>query len=166
MRLLKSVHIDENLSPQEVKQLNDLIIEFSDIFAADQSELSSTDVVTHVIDTGDSSPIKQHPRCIPFALRSKVDQLVTEMLDQGIVVPSKSPWASPVVLVAKKDSSMRFCVDYRRLNSVTKTDVFPLPRVEDSLDQLSRSRYFTMLDLAAGYWQVLVEPKSHENLHL
>ena len=120
------------------------------------------DVVTHVIDTGDSIPIKQHPRRIPFSLRSRVDQLVSEMLYQGIVVPSKSPWASPVVLVAKKDGSTRFCVDYRRLNAVTKTDVFPLPRVDDSLDQLSNSRYFTTLDLAAGYWQVLVEPKSRE----
>ena len=120
--LLKSVHLDENLSPEEVKQLSDLISEFSDIFAINQSELS---FVTHVIDTGDNSPIKQHPRRIPLALRDKVDQLVKEMLDQGIVVPSKSPWASPVVLIAKTDGSTRFCVDYRRLNSVTKTDVFP-----------------------------------------
>ena len=160
--LLKSVHVDNILSPQEVKQLNDLILEFSDIFALDQSELSSTDVVTYVIDTGDSMSIKQHPRRIPFALRSKIDQLVSEMLDQGIVVPSKSPWASPVVLVAKKDGSTHFCIDYWRLNSATKTDVFPLPRVDDSLDQFSKSRYFTTLDLAAGYWQVLVEPKSCE----
>ena len=87
-RLLKGVHIDNNLSPQEVKQLNDLILEFSDIFALDQAELSSTDVA---IDAGDSTPIKQHPRRIPFALRSIVDHLVSEMLDQGIVVPSKSP---------------------------------------------------------------------------
>ena len=160
--LLKSVHVDDNLTPQEVKQLNDLIIEFSDIFALDQSELSSIDVITHAIDTGDSAPIKQHPRRIPFALCSKVDHLVSEMLDQGIVVPSKSPWASPVVLITKKDSSTCFCIDYRHLNSVTKTGVFPLPRVDDSLDQLSNSRYFTTLDLAAGYWQVLVEPKSRE----
>ena len=159
---VQPVTLDDNLTPQEVKQLNDLILEFSDIFALDQSELSLTDVVTHAIDTGDSAPIKQHPRRIPFALRNKVDHLVSEMLDQGIVVPSKNPWASPVVLVAKKDGSTRFCVDYRRLNSVTKTDVFPLPRVDDSLDQLSNLHYFTTLDLAAGYWQVLVEPKSRE----
>ena len=106
--------MDDKLTPQESGQLSDLIAEFSDVFALDQCELSSTDVVTHVIDTGDSIPIKQHPRRIPFSLRSRVDQLVSEMLDQGIVVPSKSPWASPVVLVAKKDGSTRFCVDYRR----------------------------------------------------
>ena len=80
------------------------------------------------------------------------------MLDQGIVVPSKSLWASLVVLVAKKDGSKHFCVHCRRLKSVTK-NVFPLPRVDDSLDQLSK---FMTLDLAARYWQVLVEPKSHK----
>jgi hypothetical protein len=84
------------------------------------------------------------------------------MLDQVVVTPSKSPWGSPVVLVAKKDGSTRFFVDYRHLNATTKPDVFPLPRVDDSLDQLSRSKYFTTLDLAAGYWQVLVDPPSRE----
>ena len=67
------------------------------------SELGTTNVATHVIDTGDSAPIKQLPRHIPFILREKVDQLVKEMLDQGVVTPSKSPWGSPIVLVAKKD---------------------------------------------------------------
>ena len=146
-KLLKETHIEKSLCASEEQQLRDLITEFSDV-----SELGTTDCVTHVIDTGDHSPIKQHPRRIPFALRSKVDQLVGEMLEQGIVTPSKSPWSSPVVLVTKKDGSTRFCVDYCQLNSLTKTDVFPLPRVDDSLDQLAHSCFFTTLDLASGYW--------------
>ena len=81
------------------------------------------------------------------------------MLDQGVVSPSKSTWASLVVLVAKKDCSTCFYVEYHCLNSVTKTDVLPLPRVDD---QLSNSQYFTSLDLAAGNWQVLVDPQSRE----
>ena len=125
--LLKDTHIEESLSVEEIQQLKELIIELSDVFALDSSELGTTDHVTHIIDTGDSSPIKQHPCRIPFALRARVDQLVKEMRDQGVVTPSKSPWSSPVVLVAKKDGSTRFCIDYRQLNSVTKTDVFPLP---------------------------------------
>ena len=160
--LLKDTHIEDSLSVEEIQQLKVLHIEFSDVFALDSSELGTTDHVTHIIDTWDSSPIKQHPRRIPFALRAKVDQLVKEMLDQGVVTPSKSPWSSPVVLVGKKDGSTRFCVDYRQLNSVTKTDVFPLPRVNDSLDQLANPRFFTTLDLASGYWQVLVDAKSRE----
>ena len=122
----------------------------------------TTDLVTHVIDTGDCSRIKQPPRRIPFALRERVDQFIKDMLDQGVITPSKSPWGSPVVLVAKKDESTRFCIDYHRLNTVTKTDIFPLPRVDDSLDQLANSRFFTTLNLSAGYWQELVDPQSRE----
>ena len=88
-----------------MQQLKDLVLEFSNVFAIDQSELGTTDVVTHVIDMGNSAPIKQPPRRIPFALREKVDQLVKEMLDQGVVTPSKSTWGSPVVFVAKSDGS-------------------------------------------------------------
>ena len=83
---------------------------------------------------GDSVPIKQAARQIPFALRKMVEDMVQNMLDQDVIKPSSSPWSSPVVLVEKKDDSKCFCVDYRRLNSVTKMDVFPLPRVDDTLD--------------------------------
>ena len=88
--------------------------------------------------------------------------MVDEMLDKGVIRPSQSPWASPVVLVAKKHGSLRFCVDYRKLNAVTKMDVFPLPRIDDALDMLAHTQYFTTLDLASGYWQVPMERQSQE----
>ena len=70
-------------------------------------------------------------------MRSTIDILVDEMLQQGVIKPSKSPWASPVVLVAKKDACGSSCVDYRKLNAITKKDVFPLPRIDDALDKLA-----------------------------
>ena len=88
--------------------------------------------------------------------------MVQEMLDQDVIQPTSSPWASPIVLVKKKDGSMRFCVDYRRLNSITKLDVYSLPRIDDTLDVLAGARFFTTLDLASGYWQVTVDPAARE----
>ena len=107
-------------------------------------------MVEHHINTGDHRPIKQLPRRVPHFLKEEVSRHVQEMLDNGVIVPSHSPWASPVVLVAKKDGSTRFCVDYRKLNSITKMDVYPLPRIDDSLDLLCECRYFSTLDLASG----------------
>ena len=80
--------------------------------------------------------------------------MLDEMLDKGIVEHFSSPWASPIVLVSKQDRSTRFCVDYRRLNSITKLDECPLSRIDDSLNLLSGMKYFSTLDLATGYWQV------------
>ena len=76
------------------------------------------------------------------------------MLEQDVIEPSDSPWASPVVLVRKKDGSLRYCIDYRKLNDVTIKDSYPLPRIDESLDSLSHTKYFSTLDLASGYWQI------------
>jgi hypothetical protein len=94
--------------------------------------------------------------------RVKIEEIVRDMTRQGVVKPSKSPWAASVVLVKKKDGSTRFCVDYRKLNSITKRDTYPLPRVDDTLDRLGGSKFFTALDLTAGYWQVEMEAGSGE----
>ena len=154
-QLLKKLNWDSPVLTVEQKhQLKELLLQNGNLFALDPSEHGVTNVVQHTINTGDSTPIRQQARRIPFALHSNVDNMTEEMLEQGIIQPSRSPWASPIVLVAKKDGTTRFCVDYRRLN--TETDVFPLPRDDDSLDLLAKSKYFSTLDLASGYWQVSV----------
>ena len=84
------------------------------------------------------------------------------MLAKNIIKPSRSPWASPVVLVMKKDGTFRFCVDYRKVNAVTKKDVYPLPRIDDTIDRLQGASYFSSIDLAYGYWQIEVDEKDRE----
>merc|ERR1712044_80222 len=79
---------------------------------------------------------------------------VQKMLKDGVIETSNSPWASPVVLVRKKDNTLRYCIDYRKLNAVTRKDSYPLPRIDDSLDSLGKAKYFSTLDLASGYWQI------------
>ena len=111
------------------------------------------------INTGDASPMKQPTRRIPFTLRQEVARQLDQMQKQGVIQPSRSPWASPVVLVKKRDGSHRFCVDYRGLNSLTKPE---LPRIEHLLDQLGQSTYFSSTDLASGFWQIRMHPDSQE----
>jgi len=87
-----------------------------------------------------------------------VSRQVQDLLDQDLIEPAHGAWSSPVVLLKKNDSSWRFCVDYRRLNSVTIQDAYPLSRIDESLDALAGSKYFSTLDLLSGYWQVPLSP--------
>ena len=147
---------------QDRASLLSLLLDHHFTFAVEDGERGETDVVQMTIDTGDHPPKKQAVRRVPFAVRQEVSQQLRKMQQEGVVKPSSSPWASPVVLVRKKDSTLRFCFDYRHLNSITKADTFPLPRIDDLLDQLGKAKSFTTLDLAAGYWQVRVHPDAQE----
>ena len=133
-----------------------MLLEFSDVF---DEHLGHANILTHEINTGNSTPIKQHPRRIPYAHREESERQINEMLDKGIIRESTSPWSSPIILVKKKDGEMRFCVDYRKLNSVTVGHAHPLPRVDDILDSLGNSQYFSTLDLKSAYWQISVDEK-------
>ena len=150
------------LSKSQKQQLTRVIRNYADVFALNDSELGCTNLVQHSIDTGDNKPVKQHPYRTPMVHREIISQMIDEMHEQGIIQPSMSPWASPVILVPKKDDSIRFCVDYRRLNAVTKRDVYPLPRIDDILDTLGKAKYFSSLDLASGYWQVELDEDARQ----
>ncbi|GFU88337.1 retrovirus-related Pol polyprotein from transposon 412 [Trichonephila clavipes] len=121
------------LSPEQKSSAERLFQEFEDVFSRNSSDIGHTTVTQHRIDTADHPPIKQHPRRLPFAKQEEVGTLLREMQENDIIEPSSSPWASPIVLVRKKDGSTRFCVDYRKLNDVTKKDSYPLPRIDDTL---------------------------------
>ena len=124
-----------------------VIGDYYDVFSLNEGERGGTDLFKMNIDTGEAAPTRQAARRLPFAVRQEVAQQLKEMQDSNVIQPSNSPWASPFVLARKKDGTLRMCVDYRKLNSVTKPDKFPLPRIDDLLDQLGKSRYFSTLDL-------------------
>ena len=146
---------------RECDAIEEQVLEAHDVFAIDEGERGEVREVQHEIVTGDSPPIRQLVRRIPFALREKVAGLVDEMLRGGVIRESASPWASPVVLVKKKSGDLRFCVDYRRLNPVTRKDV-PIPRIDDLLDQLGGKKVFSTLDAKRGCWQIQMESSSRE----
>ena len=151
-----------NLSDGEQNRVSDLLLKYIDVFAKSKIDMGRTDIVQHKINTGSAQPIKQPPRRVPYAKRDEAAQEVQRMLDTGVIEPSNSPWSSPVVLVTKKDGSLRYCIDYRKLNSVTIKDSYPLPRIDDSLDALRGSKWFSCLDLASGYWQLMLDPADKE----
>ena len=135
------------------------MIEFIDVFAKCDSEVGSTKVVFHEIDTGNSRFLRQLGRRIPYGeQRNAVENDIEKLLENGVARPSTSPWASPIVMANKKDGSWRRCVDYRRVNVATKFDCFPLPRLDKALDAVSGCSVFSSFDLAMAYYYVLVAP--------
>ena len=155
-------NITESLSTDESEKLLECALQHHKVFAVGDRERGEVVGVEHSIDTGDSTPIRQVPRRVPFAVRGEMTKLVQEMLRDEVIQESASPWASPVVLVRKKDGTLRFCVDYRRLNAVTHKDTFPLPRIDDLLDQMEGKKIFSTLDAKRGYWQIKVQEESRE----
>lgn len=153
--------IDDNLAPPQADSLHNLCDSFSDIFAKSDSDTGLTDMAEHHIETT-GAPIRQPFRRQPPGNRQEERRQVAEMERKGLIKPSNSPWSSPTVLVKKKDGSLRFCVDYRKLNNVTIKDAHPLPRIDDTLESLYGAKFFSVLDLQQGYFQVPVAEQDME----
>ena len=152
----------DNLTDSETERLQELLFNYQHVFSISDGDLGTTHMVQHRIDTGNALPIRIQPRRTSPWKHDEIERQVTNLLQQGKVKESSSPWSFPVVLATKKDGSQRLCVDYRQLNAVTVNDAFPLPRVDDSLAALSGSRWFSTLDLASGYWQVAMDAGTQE----
>ena len=121
-----------------------------------------TKVTEHKIRTGDAVPIRHRPYRMAESQREVAREEIDRMLEMGIIRPSKSEWASPALLVPKKDRSKRFCADYRALNRIAKFDAYPMPRIDEIIDRLGGARYISTLDLTRGYWQVPLAEDSIE----
>ena len=149
-----------DLNDFEKLELSKLLCVYESVFSRGPGDLGRTSLVQHDIITRPGAPVKQPPRRMAGEKQRSADQQIRESLQSGIATRSHSSWASPIVMVRKKDGTYRLCIDYRALNSRTITDAYPLPRIQDTLDTLATAKWFSTLDLASGYWQVELTPRA------
>ena len=155
----ENVLISDELTKLQKEEVRVLLNEFSDVFSG---KPNVTHVATHRIDTGEVLPIRSSPYTIPQKLEEEVNKEIEKMLHLGIIPRSMSPWASPVVIVPKPDGTIRFCVDYRKVNRVTKMDAYPIPSMERMIDKVASAKYISTLDPTKGYWQIPLETSTIE----
>ena len=137
---------------------------FTGLVQKNPLDLPATHLVEHSIDTGDAPPTTERRLRLSPEQDAIILAEIRDMLAKGVIEPSHGPWGFPVVLVKKKDGAVRFCVDFRRLNAVTRRDVYPIPRIDETLEQLGGATWFTTLDLCAGYWQVPIRAQDRDKV--
>lgn len=156
---VNDVTISQRLTQKQKGELQDCLDQFSSVLS---NVPGRTSLLKHRVVTTSEIPVFQKPYQIPHALRNEVKRELSVMLEAGIVEQSVSPYASPVVIIPKKDQSIRFCVDYRRLNAVTQFDPEPNAQIEEIIDRLGEAKYLSKLDLTKGYWQILLDNEAKE----
>ena len=149
--------ISDSLDSRQERELQEVLDSFADVLC---NEPGRTTLAEHGIETGEARPVRMPPYRLPHAYQETVLKDLEEMEERGIIEPSGSDWAAPIVVVKKKDGTLCLCVDYRRLHAVSRVDAYPMPRIDDLIDQLGKAKYITTLDLTRGYWQVPVEEGS------
>ena len=156
------VKLDEALNylPEDQrKDVTGLLNEYKEVC---KDKPGCTPLAVHDVDVGDASPLKQNPYRLNPSKLGKVREKVQFMLENDIIEPSQSSWSFPIVMVPKPDGSQRLCIDYRKVNAVSKTDSFPIPRLEDCIDRVGNSAFVSKIDLLKGYWQVPMTDRAKE----
>ena len=151
--------------PQEqAEQAHSLLKEYHDIFLLEKRDMGHTNATKHkiVLKDPDTPPFKERFHRIPPPQLDKVREHLKFMLDAGMIRPSNSPWCNAVVLVRKKDGSLRFCIDFRKLNSLTVKDSHLLPRICETLESLTGAAHFSTFDMNSGFWQVPMDEESKQ----
>ncbi|KAL8598501.1 hypothetical protein ACOMHN_051289 [Nucella lapillus] len=157
----RDVSLHEGLSGDKKEEARRLLRQFSESLT---DKPGKTTLETYTVELTTKQPVHVKAYPIPYATRQVVEEEVEKMLELGVIEPSRSPYSAPVVIVRKKSGEHRFCVDYRRLNNVTKVDAEVIPNVEDLFAQIStpKSKYFLRIDLSKGYWQIALSEDSKE----
>ena len=148
----------DSLTTEQRSELQNVLSEFADTFSDEPGKTTLTKHEIHV-EPG-TRPIKLPPYRVSTAKSDIIKEELKDMLKLGVIEPSSSPWSAPVVLIPKPDKTYRFCVDYRRLNEVTVSDAFPLPRIDDLIDRVGKAKFLTKIDLSKGYWQVPLDEEA------
>jgi hypothetical protein len=159
----KSIKINDHLNDEQKNNLKNIIHDFESVFAFDSNNLGKYEAIKHKIDTDNAEPVFSRPYKYSPAMRNQINKEVEMLLRMNVIEESHSPWASPVILLGKKNTDeKRLAVDYRKLNSLTKKDVYPLPSIADILSSLNGSKYFCLLDANKGFHQILMDENSIE----
>lgn len=160
--LMEEFDLDPAVSKPDEEKLRAMFMKHKEVFSTDDDDLGFCDKISHTIPLTDDVPVKVPHRRIPPHMWQEVRDHLRKLLQQKVIRESSSPFASPVVLVRKKNGQLRLCVDYRALNNKTRKDAYPLPRIEEALDALKGAKYFCSLDLSHGYYQVPVSEEDVE----
>ncbi|XP_076032468.1 uncharacterized protein LOC143020190 [Oratosquilla oratoria] len=147
----------DHLTAAQREDLTALLSKYQEVF---RDTPGKTDLILHDVDVGDAKPIKQAQYRVNPQRAAIIRKEIDYMLAHGLITPAQSEWSSPVILVPKADGTQRFCVDFRRVNAVTKRDSYPLPRLEECIDRVGGAHFITKLDLLRGYWQVPMTPRA------
>ncbi len=165
LQLIKELKIDENpllqQHPEVKRNLKQMVHDYRDVFSTDQEKFGSTTLIECDLRLKPGvCPVRQRVRPLNPRMEADLKKQVDEWLAEGLVQPSSSAWATPLVPVRKKTGEIRFCCDYRRLNQATIPDAWPLPRIQETLHKLRGSRFFSSLDAAAAYWTIPMSASS------
>ncbi|CAM5072193.1 unnamed protein product [Eretmochelys imbricata] len=156
---VEEVNLSMTLGRMQRQQIKELCTSYAPTFSATPG---LTEQAYHSIDTSNAHPIRAQPYWVSPQAKTAIEREIQDMLQMGIIRPSRSAWASPVVLVPKPDGEIRFCVDYRKLNAVTHPDNYPMPRTDELLEKLGWAQFISTLDLTEGYWQVPLDESAKE----
>ena len=155
----RDVKVNSQLSAAQQAEIQELLKSYSDVLT---SRPGCTNLIEHDVITTDEIPVRQKPYRVPQAMKEVVMKEITDMTDMGVIEPSTSPWASPIVMVKKKDKTWRFCSDYRRLNTKTVFDPHPMPRADDLVESIGQAQFISTIDLSKGYWQIPLTDRAKE----